>query len=261
MKTYKIILKDFFTDEISEVTYHATDWEEARVKCIAIREEMRASDTITNIQEIIDIETGETFHNHKIINQRTMKTFTSSTSIYSVTQNADGTLNVIREYCKAGGKWVKDGSPIKNAGMFINQQGGVSGLLGKCRDDDNLHERVAEFNEGYAARCAEAIERKRKLDEEREAMIKAEYNRVFFKDITETNQESVSALIHYLNTMNWGMWRLPKMTIGYQCNQYDCDGKTATTIKLDAPINVNGEIGTMFETGAPFGHLTKYRSI
>ena len=63
MKTYKIILKGFFTDEISEITYQATDWDDARVKGIAIREEMRASDAISNIQDIIDIETGETFHN------------------------------------------------------------------------------------------------------------------------------------------------------------------------------------------------------
>ena len=51
------------------------------------------------------------------------------------------------------------------------------------------------------------------------------------------------------------------MTIGYQCNQYDCDGKMATTIKLDEPIMVAGEMGTMFQYGAPRGHLTKYERI
>lgn len=51
------------------------------------------------------------------------------------------------------------------------------------------------------------------------------------------------------------------MTIGYSCHQYNCDGKTATTIKLDRPIMVYDEPGTMFEVGAPIGYLTKYRSI
>ena len=262
MKTYKIILKGFFTDEISEVTYQATDWEDARVKGIAIREEMRASDTIANIQDIIDVETGETFHNHTKRKQRTMKTFTSSTSIYSVTQNADGTLNVVREYCKGGGKWIKDGNPIKNAGMFINQQGGIDGLLCKCTDEDNLHERIAEFNKGYAERKAASMEIERQRNEERDAKAREEYTRLFAKKVTESNVETIGALLHYLNTMNWGIWKqLPNMTIGYRCNQYNCDGKRATTIKLDAPIIVNGEACTMFETGAPFGHLTKYRSI
>ena len=44
-------------------------------------------------------------------------------------------------------------------------------------------------------------------------------------------------------------------------NVIACDGKQATTIKLDQPIVVNDVPGTMFEVGAPMGHLTKYRRI
>ena len=95
----------------------------------------------------------------------------------------------------------------------------------------------------------------------REAQAKADYERLFGGEVTESNEETVGALLRYLNTQNWGLWRLPKMTIGYQCNQYDCDGKQATTIKLDKPIVVNDVPGTMFEVGAPMGHLTKYRRI
>lgn len=47
----------------------------------------------------------------------------------------------------------------------------------------------------------------------------------------------------------------------YQCNQYDCDGKTATTIKLDQPISVGGRMGTQFVYGAPRGHLEKCERI
>ena len=55
---------------------------------------------------------------------------------------------------------------------------------------------------------------------------------------------------------------LPKMTIGYICNQYDCDGKIATTMKLDESIKLyedENETCSMFQVGAPVGHLTKYR--
>jgi hypothetical protein len=79
--------------------------------------------------------------------------------------------------------------------------------------------------------------------------------------VTETNADSVYVLLRKLNSENWGGWELPKMTIGYTCNQYDCDGKTATTIKLDSPIIVSDEEGTMFQYGAPVGHLRKYRRI
>ena len=51
------------------------------------------------------------------------------------------------------------------------------------------------------------------------------------------------------------------MTIGYTCNQYDCDGKTATTIKLDRPIEYYGEQVSQFQHGAPSGHLRNYRRI
>jgi len=64
-----------------------------------------------------------------------------------------------------------------------------------------------------------------------------------------------------LNTVNWGVWHLPKMTIGYSCHQYDCNGKTATTIKLDTPIKYWDKPETMFVYGNPRGHLEKYSKI
>lgn len=85
-----------------------------------------------------------------------------------------------------------------------------------------------------------------------------EYHAVFNGDTVETTVENIRTLLRYLNDINWGVWQLPSMTIGYSCHQYDCDGKTATTIKLDRPIEYRGEKVTKFQYGAPSGHLRDY---
>ena len=57
------------------------------------------------------------------------------------------------------------------------------------------------------------------------------------------------------------MWSLPKMTIGYTCNQYDCDGRMATTIKLDKPISYDGRMLTEFVIGGGPRHLINYTQL
>lgn len=79
--------------------------------------------------------------------------------------------------------------------------------------------------------------------------------------VLESNFANIYLLLEYLNTQNWGGWELPKMTIGYSCAQYDCDGKQATTIKLDEPIEYDGKFLSKFEVGAPHRHLMKYQKI
>ena len=79
--------------------------------------------------------------------------------------------------------------------------------------------------------------------------------------VLESNSGNIYLLLEYLNTQNWGGWELPKMTIGYSCAQYDCDGKQATTIKLDEPIEYDGKFLSKFEVGAPHRHLMKYQKI
>lgn len=79
--------------------------------------------------------------------------------------------------------------------------------------------------------------------------------------VLESNFANIYLLLEYLNTQNWGGWELPKMTIGYSCAQYDCDGKQATTIKLDEPIEYDDELFSKFEVGAPHRHLMKYKKI
>lgn len=91
------------------------------------------------------------------------------------------------------------------------------------------------------------------------ALIEAAYKKVFTDGATvESTPHNIYVLLSFLNTQNWGMWNLPKMTIGYKCNQYDCDGKQATTIILDKPILYKGEMLSHFQVGAPRGHLTQY---
>ena len=196
-----------------------------------------------------------------------MKTriYTSANYIYVIneTGNEAKPLVVTRPYKRAAqNQWKPTGEEVfSDAGMFIQQQGGVDALLSKSVEVEDLSSHVEWLNNQAQAEHEKNhnIAMKRKAD--REAEIKAEYARLFTGEITETNEETVRALLHYLNLQNWGGWQLPKMSIGYTCNQYDCDGQTATTIKLDKAITVNDEPGTMFEVGAPHGHLIKYRRI
>jgi hypothetical protein len=186
-----------------------------------------------------------------------MKTLKTKRFIYRVEENSDDTLSIYREYCYIGGIWKKDVGKIENAGGMISGMGGIGAVLEACSEVSDIEEYVAQLNEAKAAEKEAALQQRA----EREARYKADYERVFAGDITESNAETVGVLLRYLNTQNWGGWELPKMTIGYSCHQYDCDGKQATTIKLDSPIIVDDEPGTMFQVGAPHGHLMKYRRI
>ena len=183
--------------------------------------------------------------------------------IYRVEKNDDGTLAVYREYSstKNQGFWRKDGRLANDAGLMIKNAGGINAFLQKCEEVEDMARFVHDLNVEKKAIRERALQQRAEQTAQREAQAKADYERLFGGEVTESNEETVGALLRYLNTQNWGLWRLPKMTIGYQCNQYDCDGKQATTIKLDQPIVVNDVPGTMFEVGAPMGHLTKYRRI
>ncbi len=87
------------------------------------------------------------------------------------------------------------------------------------------------------------------------------YQRLTQMKVIPTTAQNISILLSGLNKQNWGSWELPKMSIGYHCEQYDCNGVIATTITLDEPIS-DEELGIIqekkFVVGAPFGHLTEY---
>jgi len=81
-------------------------------------------------------------------------------------------------------------------------------------------------------------------------------------DVIPATVTNIKVLLKHLNAQNWGIWNLPKLSIGYTANQYDCDGKMATTIKLDRPISgVYIENETMFKIGGKSGYLNKYQSV
>lgn len=121
-------------------------------------------------------------------------------------------------------------------------------------------ESTGSFEDDYKTICLaadkERKERNEKIQKAHEAEIE-EAKKLFQLDVIETNIENLRKVMMVLNAQNWGSWRLPKMSIGYSANQYDCDGKTATTIKLDKPVDGK----TMYSFNAPRGHLTKYTNI
>ena len=190
-----------------------------------------------------------------------MKIYQTKRFVYSVSQNEDGTLDMNREYSISGGYWSKASGRPDNAGLMVKNAGGIDKMLASCQDVEDLKAYAHEMNVRNKEQREKGAQRKAIADEERARQRKADYDRLFNEEVTESNEETVGALLRYLNTQNWGVWKLPKMTISYQCNQYDCDGKQATTIKLDSPIMVNDVPGTMFQVGAPHGHLMKYRRI
>ena len=188
------------------------------------------------------------------------KIFKTSRVIYRVEKNESGTLDIYRECYlnKSLGAWQKDGRRFDNAGSLIISAGGIDAMLEKCVDVEDVDMLIDSMNDTFQAELKARERMHAKWASETEAA----YHHLFDgNDVVETNAKSVYVLLRFLNRQNWGLWKLPKMSIGYQCNQYDCEGKTATTIKLDKPIMVAGEMGTKFQFGAPRGHLSKYARI
>ena len=176
--------------------------------------------------------------------------FTSKKS-FLVEQNAGGTLLITK---------TSTMKPLENAGSFIVSQGGIEAILAKCVEV--TEEQFAEDRKQLLLRHKQAKQRSQELAMVNRKRHEEEYNAVFNGGgVVETTVENIRILLRYLNDINWGVWQLPPMTIGYSCHQYDCDGKTATTIKLGRPIEYRGEKVTQFQYGAPSGHLRDYYRI
>ena len=176
--------------------------------------------------------------------------FTSKKS-FLVEQNAGGTLLITK---------TSTMKPLENAGAFIVSQGGIEAILAKCVEV--TEEQFAEDRKQLLLRHKQAKQRSQELAMVNRKRHEEEYNAVFNGGgVVETTVENIRILLRYLNDINWGVWQLPPMTIGYSCHQYDCDGETATTIKLGRPIEYRGEKVTQFQYGAPSGHLRDYYRI
>lgn len=175
--------------------------------------------------------------------------FTSKKS-FLVEQNPDGTLLITK---------ASTMKPLENAGSFIVSQGGIDAILAKCKDVTD--EQFAEDRKQLLLRNEQARQHSQQLALANKKRHEEEYLAVFTGETVESTIGNIRILLRYLNDINWGVWQLPSMTIGYTCNQYDCDGKTATTITLDSPIECRGEQVTRFQYGAPSGHLRNYHKL
>ena len=90
-----------------------------------------------------------------------------------------------------------------------------------------------------------------------EAEKRDQWNSIKDLPVIPATLENIKIVLQHLNAQNWGFWTLPKMTIGYSANQFDCDGLTASTMKFDNAIE--GE--NMFKVGGKRGYLSKYISL
>ena len=53
--------------------------------------------------------------------------------------------------------------------------------------------------------------------------------------------ENLRIVMHYLNSMNFGLWRLPKMDRAYSANQYQHGSGTITTLTFAEGFSRHGE--------------------
>ena len=166
-----------------------------------------------------------------------------------VVVNNDGTITITCNH-----------EPINNPGQFIHQMGGINAVIARCKEYTEA-EWQAELEREKSAKLAAkeaATQRCEQLIKEHELA----YHEVFGdEDVVETTPKNIYILLSYLNDSSLGNWKLPKMSIGYRCNQYDCDGKQATTITLDKAIIYDGKPTRCFEVGAPIRHLMRYKKL
>lgn len=180
-----------------------------------------------------------------------MKILKTNKTDYKVVVNKDGTLTIT--------DLRKNNEPIKNPGVLIVSMGGINSVIKRC--EEVSEEKYAEESEKHRLEKEAAAQKSAKCKLEHKLQVRSEFDTAFSNEITETTIENITLLLYYLNSINWGTWRLPKMTIGYTCNQYMCDGKKATTIILDKPIEYNGKMLTKFVVGGGPRHLTGYTQL
>lgn len=113
--------------------------------------------------------------------------------------------------------------------------------------------------------CKKKHEAKKIQNEKEKQDLEADFrtleNEIKEGKVFEANVNNLSRILKYLNSMNWGVWQLPKMSVGYNAHQYDNNGRNVTTITLNEPINYFGEMVSKFKVGGSRSFLPKYRVI
>lgn len=175
--------------------------------------------------------------------------------VLDVQKNEDGTLLISNG----------DGKSVFFAGSLIQRFGGIDELLSSCIESDKSAEEIRNEKGLQPAITVEERAAQKLTNAQANEAYKRElenrYNELIKLDVIPSTVENITTLLYTLNSQNWGVWNLPNMEIGYSCNQYDCNGKIATTIVLDRPIPYDGELISRFEIGAPRGFLNKYRKL
>lgn len=120
-------------------------------------------------------------------------------------------------------------------------------------EDDNK-----DFFEVQRAKVLASMEQENLKDER----LASEWAKI--KDLSPipSTVENITVMLKYFHRFGIPT-SLPAMTVGYSCNAYDCDGKTAVAMKLDdaIPYNEDGDMSNRFVCGAPRGHLVKYHRV
>lgn len=132
-------------------------------------------------------------------------------------------------------------------------------------EGDVTEQSIIEAYTKYCEFCKNAHQEKKKQNEQAKQSLEADFraleNEIKEGKVFDVNLENIRRILLYLNSMNWGVWQLPKMTCGYSAHQYDCDGHQASTITLDEPIDYYGEKVSKFKVGGGRLHLTKYKFV
>lgn len=199
-----------------------------------------------------------------------MKYLITRSTWYSVEETGSVNKPLMIRLIRKGGIDVEP-QEYTNAGRMIKSMGGVEKFLTLCRDEAYYQQcktnlewfKSEEFKAMQQARKAVARQQHAEFSARMTAEREKAYNDLLSASngVIETTIDNIGIILRYLNTKNWGGWKLPRMTIGYSCHQYDCDGKTATTMKLDEPIDYYGEPCACIVSGGRVGHLIQYRRI
>lgn len=155
-----------------------------------------------------------------------------------------------------------DQNGIKILPTFLEKLGTIETDCKSVQEfiEKDLPSFVENWNKERTKRMEKTLADIRRWDEAKEKSFKE-----ISQGVIEVNEKNLSIVLNYLNNQNWGSWILPPMSIGYSAHQYDCDGRTASTIILDRPIEIEsfGEIvkEKRFKVGGSHGHLENYRRV
>ena len=131
-------------------------------------------------------------------------------------------------------------------------------------DYDSVDEAYTEF---ILLAKASALVRKVELDLTKRLSadkFKKTLDHLLSLDVIPATIPNITIILKYLNSQNWGSWRLPNFSVSYKVLQFDCDGVLATTIEFSKTI-VDPEYplysSKKFKVGGGRGYLTSFVSL